>query len=135
MPMAQEASTKASTQKVRQISKKMAAQHKYLDVQVRALAKKLKVKLPTEPNADQKKWIKDIHSKRGHAYDVTLVKWLRFAHGQIFALIGQVRGSTQNTLVRKFSEVANMYVLMHQQMLESTGLTTAKSFPAPPAVP
>jgi predicted outer membrane protein len=135
MPMAQEASKKASTKKVRQISKTIAGQHMYLDGQVRALAAKLKVKLPTQPNADQKKWMKDIRSRRGHAYDVTYVKWLRFAHGQIFALIGQVRGSTQNTLMRKFSEVANSYVLMHQQMLESTGLTTPKAFPPPPAVP
>jgi predicted outer membrane protein len=135
MPMAQEASKKASTAKVRQISKEIADQHMFLDEQVRTVAAKLGVELPTEPNADQKKWMADIRSKRGHAYDVTYVKWLRFAHGQIFGLIGQVRGTTQNTIVRKFSEVANKFVLNHQRLLESTGLTTPQAFPSPPAVP
>jgi predicted outer membrane protein len=133
MPIAEEAGEKASTAKVRQVSKKIASQHMYLDQQVRTVAARLPVKLPTKPNADQKKWMADIRSKRGHAYDVTYVKWLRFAHGQIFGLIGQVRGTTQNTMVRKFSEVANEYVLTHQRLLESTGLTTPKAFPPPPA--
>jgi predicted outer membrane protein len=134
MPMAQEADKKASTAKVRQISKEIADQHMFLDEQVRTVAAKLGVELPTEPNADQKKWMADIRSKRGHAYDVTYVKWLRFAHGQIFGLIGQVRGTTQNTIVRKFSEVANKFVLNHQRLLESTGLTTSQAFPPPPPV-
>jgi predicted outer membrane protein len=134
MPMAEEAGKKASSAKVRKISDEIAAQHMYLDEQVRTVASKLDVELPTEPNADQKKWMADIRSKRGHAYDVTYVKWLRFAHGQIFALIGQVRGSTQNTMMRKFSEVANKFVLNHQRLLESTGLTTPDAFPPPPAV-
>jgi predicted outer membrane protein len=134
MPMAQEATKRAKTAKVKQISKKIAAQHMFLDKQVRTVAKKLKAPLPTQPNADQMKWMADIRSKRGRAYDVTYVKWLRFAHGQIFGLIGQVRGSTQNTVARRFAEVANKFVLTHQRLLESTGLTESNSFPPPPKV-
>lgn len=134
MPMAQEAATRAQSPKVRQISKTIAAQHMYLDGQTNKVAAQLKVSLPTKPLAQQSMWMGDIRSKSGHAYDVTYVKWLRYAHGQIFALIGQVRGSTQNSVVRSFSEVANKFVLYHQQMLESTGLTEPSSYPPPPKV-
>jgi predicted outer membrane protein len=131
MPMAMDAIERASNARVRQISKEIAAQHGTLDRQVRDVAAKLKVTLPTKPTDQQQGWMDDISSKSGAAYDTTYVKWLRLAHGQIFPLIGTVRGSTQNTLVRRFSEQANAAVLNHQRLLESTGLTSPASFPTP----
>ncbi|RVX41548.1 putative outer membrane protein [Nonomuraea polychroma] len=131
MPMAQDAVQRASTSRVREISKEIAGQHHTLDEQVRDVAAKLKVKLPVTPTDEQQDWMNDISSKSGSAYDATYVKWLRLAHGKVFALIGTVRGSTQNTLVRRFSEQANAAVLNHQRLLESTGLTTPESFPTP----
>jgi predicted outer membrane protein len=133
MVIAQEAMQRAGSTRVRQISKEIAAQHHTLDEQVRELAAKLKVKLPVKPTTVQQAWMSDISSKSGSSYDTTYVKWLRLAHGQIFALIGTVRGSTQNTLIRRFSEQANAAVLNHQRLLESTGLTTPESFPTPSA--
>ncbi|MCA2226003.1 DUF4142 domain-containing protein [Nonomuraea aurantiaca] len=133
MTMAQQAQTRASTARVRQVSKEIAAQHSVLDEQVLALAAKLKVQLPIKPTDLQKEWMDDISSRSGKEYDSTYVKWLRLAHGQIFALIGAVRGSTQNTLVRPFSEKANAAVLNHQRLLESTGLINPDAFPSPPA--
>ncbi|MFI6737708.1 DUF4142 domain-containing protein [Nonomuraea sp. NPDC050451] len=131
MPMAQDAIQRADSARVRQISKEIAAQHHVLDRQVRDLAAKLKVKLPVKPTDQQQDWMADISGRSGSAYDTTYVKWLRLAHGQIFTLIGTVRGTTQNTLVRRFSEQANAAVLNHQRLLESTGLTTPESFPTP----
>ncbi|TDC07748.1 DUF4142 domain-containing protein [Nonomuraea longispora] len=131
MTIAQEAVQKASTAKVREISKEIASQHHDLDVEARDLATKLNVELPVRPTDDQQNWMSDISGRTGIAYDTTYVKWLRLAHGQIFGLIGTVRGSTQNTLVRKFSEQCNAAVLNHQRLLESTGLTTPESFPTP----
>ncbi|MDX3106423.1 DUF4142 domain-containing protein [Nonomuraea angiospora] len=131
MPMAQDAIQRASSARVRQVSKEIAAQHDMLDGQVRDLAAKLKVKLPVKPTPQQQDWMTDISGRSGSAYDKTYVKWLRLAHGQIFTLIGTVRGTTQNTLVRRFSEQANAAVLNHQRLLESTGLTTPESFPTP----
>ncbi|MGI5290034.1 DUF4142 domain-containing protein [Nonomuraea polychroma] len=131
MPIAQDAVQRASTSRVRAISKEIAEQHHTLDEQVRDVAAKLKVKLPVTPTDEQQDWMNDISSKSGSAYDATYVKWLRLAHGKVFALIGTVRGSTQNTLVRRFSEQANAAVLNHQRLLESTGLTTPESFPTP----
>ncbi|MBN6056542.1 DUF4142 domain-containing protein, partial [Nonomuraea sp. RK-328] len=133
MPMAQDAIQRASKSKVREISRQIAAQHHTLDRQVRDLAAKLDVKLPVKPTDEQQEWMADISGRWGSAYDVTYVKWLRLAHGKIFTLIGTVRGTTQNTLVRRFSEQANAAVLNHQRLLESTGLTTSESFPEPPA--
>jgi predicted outer membrane protein len=134
MPAAQEASRLAQSPRVRQISLEIAAQHMTLDQQVRDLAGKLNVELPVAPTAQQKQWLNDIRGSHGHDYDVTYVKWLRLAHGQIFALVGAVRGSTQNSLVRSFSETANTFVLNHMRLLESTGLTSPSAFPAPPSV-
>ncbi|MEV4360854.1 DUF4142 domain-containing protein [Nonomuraea sp. NPDC004186] len=131
MPMAQDAIQRANSARVRQVSKEIAAQHDMLDGQVRDVAAKLKVKLPVKPTPQQQDWMTDISGRSGSAYDKTYVKWLRLAHGQIFTLIGTVRGTTQNTLVRRFSEQANAAVLNHQRLLESTGLTTPESFPTP----
>ena len=134
MPEAQQAETRGKSPKVRQVSATIAAQHMYLDGAVRDVAAKLNVPLPTAPTAQQQSWMNDINGRKGHDYDVTYVKWLRFAHGQIFALIGTVRGTTQNSLMRSFADTANTYVLGHMRMLESTGLTEPDSFPtAPPA--
>ncbi|MEU4232286.1 DUF4142 domain-containing protein [Nonomuraea sp. NPDC026600] len=133
MTMAQQATTRASTARVRQISVEIAAQHHVLDEKGLALAAKLKVELPIKPTALQQEWMADISSRSGKQYDSTFVKWLRLAHGQIFGLIGAVRGSTQNTLVRSFSEQANAAVLNHQRLLESTGLVNPDAFPSPPA--
>jgi predicted outer membrane protein len=134
MPEAQVAAQKAQSAKVRQVSATIADQHMYLDGQVRALAQKLGVVLPSLPTATQQGWMTDINGRTGHSFDVTYVKWLRFAHGQIFALIGTVRGSTQNSLVRAFADTANTYVLGHMRMLESTGLTETDSFPTAPPI-
>ncbi|MFI7701257.1 DUF4142 domain-containing protein [Nonomuraea sp. NPDC049480] len=131
MPLAQDAVQRASTPRVRQISREIASQHHTLDKLVRDTAAKLKVKLPVKPTDEQQDWMSDISSRSGKAYDTTYVKWLRLAHGKVFALIGTVRGSTQNTEVRRFAEQCNTFVLNHQRLLESTGLTTPESFPTP----
>lgn len=133
MTMAQEAVKRGRSPRVRQISAEIVAQHMNLDQRDRALAAQLNIQLPTEPSATQQGWMNDIRSQSGDNYDHTYVKWLRFAHGQVFALIASVRGTTQNSLVRKFAEVCNAFVLNHQRLLESTGLTDAQSFPTPPA--
>ncbi|MET8866574.1 DUF4142 domain-containing protein [Nonomuraea sp. NPDC004580] len=133
MPMAQDAVQRATTAKVRQVSETIASQHHTLDRQVREVASKLEITLPVKPTEQQQSWMSDISGSTGSAYDATYIKWLRLAHGQIFGLIGQVRGSTQNTLVRRFAEQCNAAVLNHQRLLESTGLTTPESFPDPAA--
>ncbi|WP_336204998.1 DUF4142 domain-containing protein [Nonomuraea sp. LPB2021202275-12-8] len=134
MTIAQEAMQRASTAKVRTISAEISEQHHGLDEDARELAKRFDVRLPVRPTEAQQRWMADISGRSGRDYDVTYVKWLRLAHGQIFPLIGAVRGSTQNTLVRRFAEICNAAVLNHQRLLESTGLAGPEAFPTPPAV-
>lgn len=132
MPMAQQAQQRGQNARVRVISREIAVQHMALDAQVRSVAAKLKVRLPAQPSTGQQDWMTQIEDSQGAAYDTTYVGILRLAHGQVFSLIGAVRGSTQNTLMRGFADAANAAVLNHMRLLESTGLTDAGSFPSPP---
>lgn len=134
LPMAQEAIQRAELRKVKQISSVIQAQHVFLDAAVDGILKQLTIDMPTEPTLLQKCFIADIQAQSGINYDTTYVKWLRFAHGQVFETIGTVRSTSQNTVVRSFAETANLFVMSHMQMLEGTGLTQNSSYPAPPPV-
>ncbi|KAF9295376.1 hypothetical protein BGZ74_010836 [Mortierella antarctica] len=134
LPMAREARQRAELRKVKQISAAIEAQHVFLDAAVDGVVQQMVIDMPTEPNTLQKCFIADIQAQSGIDYDMTFVKWLRFAHGQVFESIATVRGTSQNTVIRSFAETANMFVLGHMQLLESTGLTQSLSFPAPPPV-
>ncbi|KAF9436995.1 hypothetical protein BGZ76_002305 [Entomortierella beljakovae] len=129
LPIAEEAVRLSECDKVKKISATIAEQHIFLDAAVIAIAKQLDIELPAEPNKAQTCWMCDIRSKTGDDYDLTYVKWLRFAHGKIFASIGTVRGNTQNTAVRTFADTSNKFVLNHMRLLESTGHTRESSFP------
>ncbi|KAF9311423.1 hypothetical protein BG003_007442 [Podila horticola] len=134
LPMAREAKQRAELGKVKQISATIEVQHMFLDAAVDNVVQQMAIDMPTEPNTLQKCFITDIQAQSGIDYDMTFVKWLRFAHGQVFESIATVRGTSQNTVMRAFAETANMFVLGHMQLLESTGLTQSLSFPAPPPV-
>ncbi|KAG0075517.1 hypothetical protein BGZ93_001345 [Podila epicladia] len=134
LPIAREATQRAVLSKVKRISAAIEAQHVFLDAAVDGVVQQMAIDMPTEPNTLQKCFIADIQAQSGIDYDTTFVKWLRFAHGQVFESIATVRGTSQNTVMRSFAETANMFVLGHMQLLESTGLTQNLSFPAPPPV-
>ncbi|KAG0282711.1 hypothetical protein BGZ96_000191 [Linnemannia gamsii] len=134
LPMAREATRRAELGKVRRISAVIEAQHAFLDAAVDGVVQQMAIDMPTEPNTLQKCFIDDIQAQSGIDYDTIFVKWLRFAHGQVFESIATVRSTSQNTVVRSFAETANMFVLGHMQLLESTSLTQNLSFPAPPPV-
>ncbi|KAG0334634.1 hypothetical protein BG000_008161 [Podila horticola] len=134
LPMAREAKQRAELGKVKQISATIEVQHIFLDAAVDNVVQQMAIDMPTEPNTLQKCFITDIQAQSGIDYDMTFVKWLRFAHGQVFESIATVRGTSQNTVMRAFAETANMFVLGHMQLLESTGLAQSLSFPAPPPV-
>ena len=38
------------------------------------------------PEDEQQSWMREFAPMRGHDFDVTAVKWLRFAHGGVFGL-------------------------------------------------
>ena len=123
------AQQQAGSDRVKEIGRIMADDHKQLDEEDRFIAQQLNVALPDQPSADQQAWMREFGPMRGHDFDVTAVKWLRFAHGGVFSAIASVRANTRNEMMRLFAERANTMVNKHMTLLESTGLVQFDSLP------
>ncbi|RAY13112.1 DUF4142 domain-containing protein [Actinomadura craniellae] len=121
-PTGQQAQQRGSSPRVKEIGGHIAAEHLALDKDVRAVAARLDVVLPSRPNRDQETWMAELTRKSGDEYDRAFVYLLRAAHGKVFVTIAKVRSTTRNALVRDFSARANAAVLRHMSYLESTGL-------------
>jgi predicted outer membrane protein len=134
IPASQAAQRKADSGAVRRVGAEIAAQHQALDSKVRAVAAKLDVPLPAQPNADQQGWLSELDRASGAEFDSIYVDRLRAAHGKVFSLIASVRAGTRNSLVREFAATVNDAVMTHMALLESTGLVDYARLPAP-AVP
>lgn len=124
---------RAVSPKVKEIGRKISAEHHTLDNQVREVAGQLGVDLPNEPNADQQTWLAEMTAAQGDRFDLVFVARLRAAHGKVFSTIAAVRAGTRNDLVRSFAATANAAVLRHMQYLEGSGLVDYGSLPTPPA--
>ncbi|MGI5168677.1 DUF4142 domain-containing protein [Spirillospora sp. CA-253888] len=124
MPAGQQAQQRATSPRVKEVADTIMEQHMMLDEDVRRVAGRLGVLLPSEPNADQKGWLAEMSRKFGADYDQTFVLRLRAAHGKVFGVIATVRAGTQNSEIRAFAERALKYVNTHMTLLESTGLAT-----------
>jgi predicted outer membrane protein len=122
VPAGDMAQTHSSDQRVQAVGRVLAADHRRLDEEVGAAARKLQVQLPDQPNLNQRNWLAEMTPERGHAFDETFANRLRTAHGQVFAIVADVRASTRNTLVRAFAAEATDVVMKHMSLLESTGL-------------
>ncbi|MFY1633191.1 DUF4142 domain-containing protein [Solwaraspora sp. WMMB335] len=134
IPAGQMAAEKGSAQRVREVGAAIAEQHVELDLLVVDAANKLGVELPTDPTPTQQGWVNDMKSATGARFDRIFVERLRAAHGSIFPVIGAVRASTRNDIVRQLAEDANGYVQTHMSLLESTGLVRYGELP-PVALP
>jgi len=130
MPAGQMAAERGSSQRVREVGSEIAAQHAELDQLVVDAANKLGVQLPTDPNGDQQKWLKEMRgAATDREFDRIFVDRLRAAHGKIFPVIGAVRSGTRNETVRQLAQDANRFVLTHMTLLESTGLVRYAELP------
>lgn len=118
----QDAATRASDPRVREIGRHIATEHTELDAKVREIAAKLNVDLPTEPNEDQQNWLRELQNAQGAQFDQIFIARLRFAHGGVFKSIAEVRANTPNDDVRAFATDANTIVLRHMTYLESSNL-------------
>ncbi|WP_285473318.1 DUF4142 domain-containing protein [Actinoplanes sp. NBRC 101535] len=116
------------------IGKSIAAQHVALDNLDRAVAKKLGIMLPNEPNDDQKGWISEMENAATPTQlDQIFIDRLRAAHGKIFPAIGTIRASTRNDSVRLLAQQANQFVMTHMTLLESSGIVDYSGLPTAPA--
>ncbi|MFC4536144.1 DUF4142 domain-containing protein [Sphaerisporangium dianthi] len=132
IPTGQQAQDRASSARVKEVGLMLAADHTKLDDQVRALAAKLNVPLPSTPNADQQGWMAELSGLNGTAYDKVFADRLRAAHGKVFQAVAVVRAGTKNSEIRAFAQVAVDVVMKHMSLLESTGKVDFAALPTPP---
>jgi predicted outer membrane protein len=134
IPAGQMAADRGSGDKVRTVGTMIAEQHVQLDQLVVDAANELGATIPATPTAEQQGWLTEMQNASGARFDQIFVTRLRAAHGKIFPVIGAVRSSTRNPVVRKLADQANVFVMNHMQMLESTGLVQYEKLP-PAALP
>lgn len=134
IPAGQMAAQRGSKGVVRKVGTMIAEQHVELDQLVVDAANKLGATIPSTSTADQQGWVKEMEKANGARFDEIFVARLRAAHGKIFPVIGAVRAGTRNPVIRKLADDANVFVMKHMQMLESTGLVRYQEL-APAALP
>jgi putative membrane protein len=125
MPMGDLAAERGSSQRVRDVGKAIAADHRMLDGAVKKLAGQFGVPLPATPSSSTAKWMDEIRAASGDQFDQVFVDRLRGAHGTVFGLIAEIRAGTRNSVIRDFATQANTIVMKHMTLLESTGLVPA----------
>ncbi|WP_345557335.1 DUF4142 domain-containing protein [Nonomuraea rosea] len=132
MPVGQYAETRAESQRVKEVGQLIMKDHMKLDLITRQVAAKLGVALPDEPNPDQQRWMAQLASESGPAFDKDFANLLRAAHGKVFTVVAGVRAGTRNSEVRKFAQEGVNYVMRHMALLESTGLVDHSELPEAP---
>ncbi|NJQ00757.1 DUF4142 domain-containing protein [Streptomyces sp. PLAI1-29] len=128
IPAGRLAQTNASSEAVKRAGHHLIDGHSKLDQLVREDAKILGVQIPDEATEEQQGWVAQMKAAKGAEFDKIFANLLRASHGKIFATIGEVRGSTQNDLIRRHARQANQTVMDHLEVLEDTGLVDAKTF-------
>ncbi|MBO3745024.1 DUF4142 domain-containing protein [Streptosporangiaceae bacterium NEAU-GS5] len=131
VPAGQWAQQKGASARVREVGATLVEDHTKLDEATRALAAKLGMGLPNDPNPDQQRWLGEMRDSTGAAFDQIFADRLRGAHGKVFSTIAAVRAGTRNSLVREFATVANTFVMKHMTILESTDLVNYSILPTP----
>jgi predicted outer membrane protein len=131
IPAGQQAQQQAASQVVKDVGAEIAKQHTRLDEDVRVVAQKLGVTLPSQPNEDQQRWLAELEASFGPDFDRNYAQLLRAAHGKVFSVISQVRAGTRNDVIREFASQVNDVVKGHMIMLESTGQVDFNALPEP----
>ncbi|GAB3142669.1 DUF4142 domain-containing protein [Amycolatopsis sp. NPDC004378] len=131
MPSGMMAMEKGSP-KVQAVGFAIMMDHGRLDVATRALSQKLNSPVPDQPSDEQRGWLlEEMNAAPGPAFDRVFANRLRAAHGQVFAILAQLRAGTRNDDVRAFATVGNQAVMRHMTMLESTGVVDFDALPTP----
>jgi predicted outer membrane protein len=128
-PIGEQAAQRATSPAVREVGRKLGVEHAQLDADLRAVADKLDVPLPSQPSDQQKVWMAEITGAPQAKYDTTFVNVVRSAHGEVMPLVEGVRSGTQNELVRQVAIEGGQFIGRHMGYLESTGLVDYALFP------
>ncbi|MEU4556855.1 DUF4142 domain-containing protein [Actinoplanes sp. NPDC023936] len=134
VPAGNMAQEKSENPAVVKIGAEIAKQHVALDNLDRAVAKKLGISLPNQPNGDQQAWLNEMRTAPTPAqFDQIFIDRLRAAHGKIFPAIATIRATTRNDSVRKLAQQTNQFVMTHMTLLESSGIVDYAALPTAPA--
>ncbi|MEU3723946.1 DUF4142 domain-containing protein [Streptomyces sp. NPDC031705] len=114
----QDAQTKAMTSCVKDVGAKLVTDHQKLDADLRAVAAKAGVTLPTAPTAAQQQELKDIQKKAGTSgYDSAWLEAQEAAHTKTLQLIDTQIKSGSDTAVTDAAKKARPVVAMHLDMV------------------
>ncbi|MER8185217.1 DUF4142 domain-containing protein [Kitasatospora sp. NPDC094015] len=133
IPAGRMALAKGGTPEVKTAGQHLIDGHTELDRADLDTARTLGLEVPDEPNAQQKAWLQTLDAAQGDDFDRQFANIVRSAHGQVFAVVAQVRASTQNSTVRDLATLANSTVLDHMTVLEDTKLVEFGKLAAPPS--
>ncbi|OKI12615.1 hypothetical protein A6A07_17155 [Streptomyces sp. CB03911] len=133
IPAGRMALAKGGSTEVRTAGQHLVDGHTELDRATLETAQTLGLDVPGEPSVQQKAWLKQLDDAQGAEFDRLFANILRNAHGQVFAVVAQVRASTQNSTVRDLATMANSTVLDHMTVLEDTRLVKFGDLSGPPA--
>jgi len=133
IPAGNMAIEKSEDPRVVNIGKTISQQHVVLDKLDIAVAKKLGIALPNQPNNDQQGWLNEMkNAPTAATFDQIYIDRLRAAHGKIFPAIATIRASTRNDSVRKLAQQTNQFVMTHMTLLESSGIVDFAALPTAP---
>jgi putative membrane protein len=113
-----DAQKNATTSCVKHVGAVLVRDHSKLDADLKKLAGKLNVTLPTSPSEKQKKELAAVQAKAGSpAYDAAWLNAQDAAHRQTLALIDQELKAGKNAEVKAAARSARPVVEMHLDMV------------------
>jgi predicted outer membrane protein len=130
-PSGQQAQQQGATVGVRTVAKRVWVDYGDLGNQARAVAGKLGVALPDQPNAQQQSWMRELSGRSGPDFDRTFAQGLHVTDGAVLPTITSVRAGTRNELIRSFAATAAVLLNRQMEYLEHTGLVGNAQLPAP----
>ncbi len=113
-----DAANHATTACVRQVAAKFVTDHTKLDSDVRALARKLNVSLPSGPSAAQRRSLAAVQRKAGTSgYDAAWLKLQSAAHTETLAMIDREISSGSSSAAVAAAKATRPVVKMHLAMV------------------
>jgi len=124
----QDAQQHATTSCVKAVGGVLVRDHGKLDADVKALAEKLGVALPSQPTPEDQQKLKDVQAKAGTpAYDAAWLAAQEAAHTKTLALIDQELQTGKNSEVFAAAKSARPIVAMHLDMVRGGTCHAAKA--------
>jgi putative membrane protein len=119
------AQNQASSPAVRTAAAAVVTDDNALAAQLAPIASQFGVSLPTQPSAEQRGWLSQLHDEAGGTFDHDYVNLVRQNDGGLFTALAAARAGTRNDLIKQFAQGAVDVVMRHMTMVESTKLVDA----------